>query len=106
MSIGEIGKLIKYSLKRSHLFSQKLAEADSDSVVTVKSLCRTARTSAIYAVLKDYSILMETMNEVNATTRDEYGLKAGGIVAALEKFSTLFGLRLGFLLFATAEDPK
>ena len=87
--------MIKYSLKRSHLL---LAEADSDSVVTVKSLCRTARTSAIYA------ILMET--EVNATTRDEYGLKAGGIVAALEKFSTLFGLRLGFLLFATAEDPK
>ena len=82
-----------------------MAEADSDSVVTVKSLCRTARTS-IYAVLKDYSILMETMSEVNATTRDEYGLKAGGIVAALEKFSTLFGLRLGFLLFATAEDPK
>ena len=38
------------------------------------------------------------MSEVNATTRDEYGLKAGGILAALEKFSTLFGLRLGFLL--------
>ena len=44
------------------------------------------------------------MSEVNVTTRDEYGLKAGGILAALEKFSTLFGLRLGFLLFATAEE--
>ena len=105
--VREIGKLIKYSPKRSHLFSQKLAEADSDSVVTVKSLCTTrwtARTSAIDAVLKDYSILMETMSEVNETTRDEYGLKAGGILAALEKFSTLFGLRLAFLLFATAEE--
>ena len=105
--VREIGKLIKYSPKRSHLFSQKLAEADSDSVVTVKSLCTTrwtARTSAIDAVLKDYSILMETMSEVNATTRDEYGLKAGGILAALEKFLTLFGLRLGYLLFATAEE--
>ena len=91
--VWEIGKLIKYSPKRSHLFSQKLAEADSDSVVTVKSLCTTrwtARTSAIDAVLKDYSILMETMS--------------GGILAALEKFSTLFGLRLAFLLFATAEE--
>ena len=29
------------------------------------------------------------MAEVNSTTRDEYGLKAGGIVSALEKFSTL-----------------
>ena len=105
--VREIGKLIKYSPKRSHLFSQKLAEADSDSVVTVKSLCTTrwtARTTAIDAILKDYSILMETMSEVNATTRDEYGLKAGGILAALEKFSTLFGLRLAFLLFATAEE--
>ena len=64
----------------------------------------TARTYSIDAVLNDYSILMETMSEVNATTRDEYGLKAGGIIAALEKFSTLFGLRLGFLLFATAVE--
>ena len=52
----------------------------------------------------DYSILIETMSEVNATTRDEYRLKAGVILVALEKFSTLFGLRLGFLLFATAEE--
>lgn len=57
-------KTDKYSPKRSHLFSQELAEAESDSVVTVKSLCTTrwtARTSAIDAVLKDYSILIETM---------------------------------------------
>ena len=90
--VREIGKLIKYSPERSHLWSQKLAEADSDSIVAVKSLCTTrwtARTSAIDAVLKDYPILMETMSEVNATTRDEYGLKADGILAALEKFSTL-----------------
>ena len=56
-TVREIGKLIKYSPKRSHLFNQKLIEADSDSVVTVKSLCLTrwtARTSAIEAVLKDY----------------------------------------------------
>ena len=47
---------------------------------------------------------METMSEVNAATRDVYGLKACRILAALEKFSTIFGLRLGFLLFATAEE--
>ena len=81
-TVREIGKLIKFSPKRSHLFNQKLVEADSDSVVTIKSLCMTrwtARTSAIEAVLKDYPILMETMFEVNSTTRDEYELKAGGI---------------------------
>ena len=31
--VREIGELIKYSSKRSHLFSQKIAEADSDPVL-------------------------------------------------------------------------
>ena len=47
---------------------------------------------------------MEAMAEINSTTHDEYGLKAGGILSALEKFSTLFGLKLGHILFATAEE--
>ena len=76
-------------------------------MVTIKSLCITrwtARTSAIEAVIKDYSILIEAMAEINSTTHDEYGLKAGGILSALEKFSTLFGLKLGRILFTTAEE--
>ena len=84
-----------------------MIEAESDSAVTVKSLCITrwtARASAIDAVIKDYSILMETMAEINSTTHNEYGLKAGGIVSTLENFSTLFGLRLGHILFGTAEE--
>lgn len=59
--VREIGKLIKYSPKRSHLFGQKLVESDSDSVLTVKLLYATrwtARTAAIDAVFKDYSVLM------------------------------------------------
>jgi hypothetical protein len=47
---------------------------------------------------------METMAEINSTTHDEYGLKAAGILASLEKFSTLFGLKLGYILFLTAEQ--
>ena len=35
---------------------------------------------------------METMEEINVNTRDEYGLKAGGILCALEKFETYFTL--------------
>ena len=106
-TVREIGKLIKFSPKRSHLFNQKLIEAYSDPVVTVKSLCLTrwtAITSAIEAVLKDYSILMDTMAKINTTTHDVYGLKAGGILTALDKFNTLFGLKLGHILFAAAEQ--
>ena len=83
-----------------------MSESDSESVVTVKSLCATrwtARTSAIEAVIKDYSLLMETMAQINSTAH-EYGLKAGGILSSLEKFSTLFGLKLGYTLFSAAEE--
>ena len=46
---------------------------------------------------------METLDEVHQTKRDEYGLKADSLLAALEKFSTLFGLNLGYLLFGASE---
>ena len=47
---------------------------------------------------------METMAEINSTTHDEYGLKAAGMLTSLEKFSILFGLKLGYILFAAAEQ--
>ena len=46
---------------------------------------------------------METLDEVYQTTRDKYGLKANGLLSALEKFSMLFGLKLGFLIFSASE---
>ncbi len=32
-----------------------------------------------------------------------YGLKAAGLLSALEKLSTLFGLKLGYLIFGASE---
>ena len=64
------------------------------------------RTEAISAVIEQYAVIMETMEEVNLTTHDEYGLKAGGILATLEKFESLFGLKLGHLLFNAAESTS
>ena len=103
-TVREIVKLINFSPKRKHLLSTKLC---NDEGVTLKPLCPTrwtVRTGAIDAVLKDYTILMDTMEEVSRTTHDEYGVKANGILSILEKFETLFGLRLGHLLFGPAEE--
>ena len=53
----------------------------------IKSLCPTCwtvRTEAMDSVI----VLMETMEEVHHTTRDKYGLKAAGVLAALEKFGS------------------
>ena len=105
-TVREIVKLIKFSPKRLTLFTTKLLQSE-DTGVTIKPLCPTrwtARTGAIEAVLKDYVILMETMEEVNQTTHDEYGLKAKGVLSALEQFDTLFGLELGYLIFSASEQ--
>ena len=51
-----------------------------------------------------FPILMDAMEEINHSTHDEYGLKAKGILTAMEKFDTLFGLKLGYLLFGAAEE--
>ena len=62
----------------------------------------TVRTGAIGAVLTDYTVLMEILQEVHQTTHDEYGLQAAAI-SGLEKISTLFGLKLGYLIFGASE---
>lgn len=37
------------------------------------------------SVIDKSTVLMDTMQEVNQTTRDEHGLKDGGVLSALEK---------------------
>lgn len=104
-TVREISNLIRYSPKRLHLFSKKLQI--SEGGVTLKPLCPTrwtARTSAIHAILINYSLLIEMLEEVHESTHDEYGMKAGGLHQSLEKFSTLFCLRLCHTLFSTAEQ--
>jgi deoxyribose-phosphate aldolase len=44
------------------------------------------------------------MEEIHATTHDDYGLKASGCLHSLEKFNTLFGLRLAHTLFGATEE--
>ncbi|XP_062511818.1 zinc finger MYM-type protein 1-like [Corticium candelabrum] len=117
--VREIAKLIKFSPKRQELFSQNLqqnltVESNADEASTgpkrligIKPLCPTrwtVRTAAINAVIVNYHILLETMEEIALTTKDDYGLKAYGIFSALRKFQTLFGLKLGHLLFSAAEE--
>ena len=105
LTVREISNLIRYSPKRLHLFSSKLH--NSDEGVTLKPLCPTrwtARTPALEAVLKDYEVLTKTLEEIHQSTHDEYGMKAGGLLQSLEKFSTYFGIKLCHLLFSAAEQ--
>ncbi|KAI8511315.1 zinc finger, MYM-type [Branchiostoma belcheri] len=104
--VKEIDKLINYSPKRKTLFSTMVATNEQEGG-TIKPLCPTrwtCRTAALDSVLNQYQVVMDTMQEIIETTRDDYGLKAGGVLSALEKFGTLFGLRLSQRLFSAAEE--
>jgi len=89
-----------------NLFSIKL-QGSEEGCASLKSLCPTrwtARTGAVDAILKDYDILLETLEKVHQSTHDENGMKAGGLQQSLEKFNSFFCFRLCNLLFSTAEQ--
>lgn len=101
--VMEIAQLMQYSPKRSTLFSS-LQTSDSKNL---KPLCPTrwtVRTSAISAVLSNYSVLCVALEPINVETSDDYGRKAGGFLAIMEKFSTFFGLKLSHMLFSGTEQ--
>jgi len=102
--LGGMGHLAGFSPKRAHL-SQNLSQSDTQGV-NIKPLCPTiwtARTGAIGAILTDYPVLMETLDEVQQATKDEYGLKTAGLLPGMEKFSMFLGLKLGYLMFGASE---
>ena len=79
----------------------------SPGAAKLKPLCPTrwtVRTAAIDSVLKNYSVLKSALLEIHEQGRDEYSLKAGGFLAAMEKFSTFFGLHLSYLIFSSTEQ--
>ena len=49
-------------------------------------------TGAISFVLSNYQVLCDALGEIHDSGCDEYAVKAGGYLALMEKFSTLFGL--------------
>ena len=96
--VKEVGKLILYSPKQLYLFSSTLQQV-SDIGVSLKLLCPTRwtdRTVAINAILKDYNVLLEVLEEIHMATPNEYETIASGLLHLLEKFNTLFGLKLSY----------
>ena len=101
----KIVKLVKSSPKRCTLFAQNLENYEGG--VTLKPLCPTrwtVRTAAFSAVLEDYVVLPQTMEDLSDPTHDEYGLRANGVLSSLDKLDSVFGLKLGYLLFGAAEQ--
>ncbi len=66
----------------------------------------TVRTVAIEVVLKNYAAIVETMEEISRLSHDDYGRRAGGILAILERLSTFFGLKFAHLVFSATEQTS
>ena len=47
---------------------------------------------------------MELYKLINSETHDDYGRKAGGYLAQMDKFSTFFGLKFAHLVFSGTEQ--
>ena len=104
--VMELSQLIRYSPKRSTLFENLQSQLSPQSP-SLKALCPTrwtVRTAAISSVIENYAVLCEALAEINLSTHDEYGRKAGGFLAQMEKFSTFFGLKLSHLIFSGTEQ--
>ena len=54
--------------------------------------------------MSNYSVLCETLQNVNAECHDEYGRTAGGYLAQMEKFSNYLGLKMSNLFFGAGEQ--
>ena len=84
---------MRLSLKRTTLYDTMESQVSSKAQ-NLKPLCPTrwtVRTIAIKPILDNYETLLLTLEEMNATGRDEYALKAGGFVRQLQLFSTYLG---------------
>ena len=103
--VMKLSQLIRFSPKRSSLFTTLQAQVSS-SAPTLKPLCPTrwtVRTRAIEAVLANYQLLLDALEEIQQG-KDEYALKANGFLHSMLKFSTFFGLKVSQLVFSAIEQ--
>ncbi len=102
----KLGIFIDLSPKRSHMF-EALKQQLTPEAPSIRMLCPTrwtVRARALEAILKIYKALLECMDEIQASGRDGYALKAVGNLQSLENFSTFFGLHLAYLIFSATEQ--
>ena len=103
-----LNTIILASSKRLGIFKYLQEEFNVDAP-GLKPLCPTrltVRTSAINSILKNYDVICTELEQVSNESGDS-ATHASGYTALMEKFETLFGLCLSYLVFsATVEVSK
>lgn len=102
-------QLITFSPKRLTLFNSLRCQAALDCgelYPSLRSICPTrwtTRNGSIHCVLKSYGTIINTLDEVRKG-KDEYALKADGLLARMESFEVFYGLKLAHLIFSASEQ--
>jgi hypothetical protein len=111
-AVQSVCSIIRASPKRLAVFrnlQMQSAVADrSACVTTIKPLCETrwtCRTASLTSVLENYEVILDTLEEVSKSGGSSKGAKeAPQLLNYLEKFSTVFGLKMCLVLFSPVED--
>ena len=109
--IFQLIQLIMFSNKRLNLFEsirqEILLSGDHGTFSpSLRTLCPTrwtVRHRSINSILSNYETLITTLDKVQQG-HDEYAAKAKGLLSQMEKFDTLFGLKLAYLVFSATEQ--
>ena len=99
-------KLILYSPKHSLLLEQFHNELSPEGS-GIRHLCPkrwTVRTGTIDAVLRNYPAIIEILAKVSEESYDDYGRRSNGLLCQLERFETIFVLKLSYLIFSGTEQ--
>ena len=83
-----------------------ISESESGLSPSLRPLCPTrwtVRHSAIESILKNYQILMSSLDIIQQG-HDEYAAKGKCLLAQMESFDTFISLKLAYLIFAAAEQ--
>ena len=104
----ELSKLILYSPKRTGVFQSCKHELLHEGT-GLRPLCPTrwtVKTEALNAVLKNYAVIIQALEQISDETYDDYSRRANGLLSQLERFDTFIGLKLSHLVFSGTEQTS
>ena len=111
-AVQSVCSVIRASPKRLAYFrSIQLQSPPGDMPVhatSLKPLCETrwtCRTASLTSILNNYEVILETLEKVsNEGGPSKAAREAPQLISYLEKFGTVFGLRMSLTLFSAVED--
>lgn len=104
--VNEVYNLINASPKRLAIYNE-LRKGSGPDASSLRPLCPTrwtVRTGAIAAIVNNYSLILQTLEEIAEESSGSIASKASGLICLMEKFSTYFGLKLAHLGFVATEQ--